>query len=113
MLCVQELERQTDPLIIIGHQGILRVLYSYLTGKPREQAPSVPIPLHTVVKLTPQVYTCTEERFPLSSTTGRPRTLSKAVSVDGASAAPEPEPEPESESEPEELTEQELNAPSC
>ena len=39
MLCVQELERQTDPLIIIGHQGILRVLYSYLTGKPREEAP--------------------------------------------------------------------------
>jgi len=110
MLCVQELERQTDPLIIIGHQGILRVLYSYLTGKPREQAPSVPIPLHTVVKLTPQVYTCTEERFPLSST-GMPRTLSKAVSVDGASAAPEPDPEPDSE--PDELTEQELNAPSC
>ena len=102
MLCVQELERQTDPLIIIGHQGILRVLYSYLTGKPREQAPSVPIPLHTVVKLTPQVYTCTEERFPLSST-GRPRTLSRAVSVDGASAAPEPEPEakPEPGSQPE------------
>ena len=112
MLCVQELERQTDPLIIIGHQGILRVLYSYLTGKPREQAPSVPIPLHTVVKLTPQVYTCTEERFPLSGVDlGQLRTLSKAVSVDGASAAPEPE--PEAEAEPGELTEQELNAPSC
>ena len=99
---IHELERQTDPLLIIGHQGILRVLYSYLTGTPREQAPNVPIPLHTVVKLTPQVYTCTEERFPLSS----------LAPQDGSDAAAPETPGAEGMFQME-LNADEMNAPSC
>lgn len=102
---VHELERQTDPLLIIGHQGILRVIYAYLIGAPREEAPNVPIPLHTVVKLTPQVYSCTEERFPLSSVTPSAEPISR-------SPEPEPEPEPVVEKQ-QELGEEEMNAPSC
>lgn len=103
---VHELERQTDPLLIIGHQGILRVIYAYLTGAPREEAPNVPIPLHTVVKLTPQVYSCMEERFPLSSV----RPSAEPISTDS-------EPEPASagwgDQQQGELAEDEKNAPSC
>eukprot|EP00301_Raphidiophrys_heterophryoidea_P027957 c9911_g1_i2.p1 GENE.c9911_g1_i2~~c9911_g1_i2.p1 ORF type:complete len:304 (+),score=52.60 c9911_g1_i2:289-1200(+) len=62
---VHEMERITEPLLIIGHQAILRVLYCYFMGLPREKAPSVPFPLHTVVKLSLDTYTCHCEHFPL------------------------------------------------
>lgn len=62
---VQELERQEDPVLIIAHQGIHRMLYSYFKGLPREKAPFVSIPLNTVIKLTPGPYDCEEERITL------------------------------------------------
>lgn len=55
----------------VGHQGILRLLYAYLTGIPREEAPLLPIPLHTLVKLTPHVYSCEHACTP------RPRKLTR------------------------------------
>ena len=35
----------------MGHQGVLRLIYAYLVGRPREEAPSLSIPLNTVIKL--------------------------------------------------------------
>lgn len=55
-----EMLRQTGPLLVVGHQAILRILYGYLTGKRPEDCPDLPIPLHTVIQLTPQAYS-TEE----------------------------------------------------
>jgi broad specificity phosphatase PhoE len=55
-----ELERQRDPVLIVGHQGILRILYAYFTGKNRNEAPFMPIPLNTVIKLVPGTYSCEE-----------------------------------------------------
>lgn len=60
---VMELERQRDPVLVVGHQGILRIIYCYFKGMNREEAPFVPIPLNTVIKLVPGTYTCEEERF--------------------------------------------------
>mmetsp|Transcript_17631 Transcript_17631/g.21405 ORF Transcript_17631/g.21405 Transcript_17631/m.21405 type:complete len:546 (+) Transcript_17631:288-1925(+) len=62
---VHEIERLRDPVLIIGHQGILRILYSYFMGYTREDAPFVSIPLNTVIKLTPIAYMCEEERIQL------------------------------------------------
>eukprot|EP00939_MAST-03C_sp_MAST-3C-sp1_P001589 g1589.t1 len=62
---VLELERQEDPVLIIAHQGIHRMLYAYFKGMPRKDAPFVSIPLNTVIKLTPGAYTCDEERMQL------------------------------------------------
>ena len=62
---VMELERQRDPVLIVGHQGILRILYAYFTGRNRDEAPFVPIPLNTVIKLVPGTYSCEEQRFKL------------------------------------------------
>ena len=59
---IQEVERTQDPLLIVGHQGILRIIYAYFMDMPREQAPFVKIPLNTVIKLTPATYDCKEER---------------------------------------------------
>jgi len=66
---VHEMERHREPLLIIAHQGILRLIYAYYLGLPRERAPYVSIPIHTVIKLTPLVYECREERFELLKTT--------------------------------------------
>ena len=62
---VLELERQEDPVLIVAHQGIHRMLYAYFKGMAREEAPFVSIPLNTVIKLTPGAYTCEEERIVL------------------------------------------------
>jgi len=65
---LHEMERHREPLLIIAHQGILRILYAFYMGLPRERAPYVSIPIHTVIKLTPSVYDCKEERFELLKT---------------------------------------------
>ena len=57
-----ELERQRTPVLVVAHQAILRALYGYLTGHPREEVPHIDIPMHTVIALTPRAYGCDEER---------------------------------------------------
>ncbi|MCA9573371.1 MAG: histidine phosphatase family protein, partial [Myxococcales bacterium] len=63
---IGDLERVTEPLVIVGHQAILRVLYGYLTDKPLQEIPHLSIPLHTVIELTPIAYGALEERVPLT-----------------------------------------------
>ena len=57
-----EMERTREPILIVGHQGILRILYAYFMGLSREEAPYISIPLNHVIKLTPHAYGCQEER---------------------------------------------------
>jgi len=49
---MHELESYKEPILIIAHQAVLRVIYSYLMDLPRELAPRESIPLHTVIKVT-------------------------------------------------------------
>ncbi|KAI8622212.1 histidine phosphatase superfamily [Chytriomyces sp. MP71] len=61
-----ELERHHEknhPILIIGHQAVLRALYAYFMNLSHEELPYVKIPLHTVIKLTFKAYGCLEERF--------------------------------------------------
>jgi broad specificity phosphatase PhoE len=60
-----EAERQRTPVLIIGHQAVLRALYSYFQGLPVDRTPYVSIPLHTVVELNPKAYGCEERRIDL------------------------------------------------
>merc|ERR1712038_1696057 len=55
------MERTREPLLIIGHQGILRILYAYFMGLSREEAPYISIPLNHVIILTPHAYGCDKE----------------------------------------------------
>lgn len=64
---VLDIERTREPILIVGHQGIHRLLYSYFMGLPRDQAPYVSIPLNTVIELTPNAYGCVEKRYVLLS----------------------------------------------
>ena len=62
---IVELEGLRSPVLIVGHQAVLRALYGYLMGKPQEECPYLHIPLHTVIQLTPTESGYDEERFPL------------------------------------------------
>jgi len=57
-----EIERLREPLVIIAHQAILRVLYSYFLGLPREECIGVSIPLNTVIQINPTANGCEETR---------------------------------------------------
>jgi broad specificity phosphatase PhoE len=59
----QEMERTREPVLIIGHQGILRILYAYFMGLDRNEAPYISIPLNNIIELTPHAYGCHEKRF--------------------------------------------------
>lgn len=59
---ILELERQTTPTLIVGHQAVLRTLYAYLVGDPIERCPHLTLPLHTLIELTPNAYGCDEKR---------------------------------------------------
>lgn len=59
----QEMERTREPVLIVAHQGILRILYAYFMGLDRKEAPYVSIPLNNVIELTPHAYGCHEKRF--------------------------------------------------
>lgn len=60
-----QLERQRQPVLLIGHQAVLRAIYAYLMDRPPNECPRLEIPLHTVIQLTPTAYGCKEERFAL------------------------------------------------
>ena len=51
-----EMERHQEPLLIVGHQGILRIIYAFYMGLSRAEAPYVSIPLNTVYEMTPSAY---------------------------------------------------------
>jgi broad specificity phosphatase PhoE len=53
-----EMERHREPLLIIGHQGILRIIYAFYMGLSRAEAPYVSIHLNTVYEMVPTAYHC-------------------------------------------------------
>lgn len=62
---IVELERQRAPVLVIAHQAVVRALYGYLMGRPQEECPYLPVPLHTVIALTPTAYGYEERRHQL------------------------------------------------
>jgi broad specificity phosphatase PhoE/predicted kinase len=60
-----ELERYRTPVLVICHRAVARALYAYFLQLPPAKTPHLPIPLHTVIQLTPTAYGCEEERVEL------------------------------------------------
>jgi broad specificity phosphatase PhoE len=65
-LVVIELERTRRPVLVIAHNAVIRALYAYFVGVPRERCPHLDIPLHTLIELRTHAYGCAETRTPLS-----------------------------------------------
>ena len=55
---VQEIERHRESLLIVGHQGVLRMIYAFYSGINREDAPHQELKLNHVTVLTPHAYGC-------------------------------------------------------
>lgn len=65
---IMEMERHREPLLIVGHQGILRIIYAFYMGLSRAAAPYVSVPLNCVLQLVPSAFSCEEKvRIPFSS----------------------------------------------
>jgi len=60
-----ELERYRTPVLVIAHRAVLRALAGYFRQVPRAEVPFLPMPLHTLIQLTPTAYGCEEERVDL------------------------------------------------
>lgn len=70
-----EIERQRSPVLVVAHQAVLRALYAYFTDHEPEHCTTLPIPLHTVIRLEPNAYGCAEVRTPLAPSPESPPTL--------------------------------------
>lgn len=67
---ILELERQQHPVLIVGHQAVLRALLAYFTDRPRADVPHLKMPLHTIQRLYPQAYGCAQTEIPLGPKVG-------------------------------------------
>jgi len=65
-----ELERQTEPVMLVAHQAVLRALFGYFTGAERDAVPHLRIPLHTVLELIPRAYGCEVRKHRLGPRVG-------------------------------------------
>lgn len=63
---IVELERERRPVLVVAHQAVQRALYAYLMDRAPREVPYLPIPLHSVIRLTPITYGCEEERVALA-----------------------------------------------
>lgn len=67
---IVELERVKQPIVVISHNAVLRCLYGYFAVLKIESISEIEIPLHTVIKITPQTYGYQEEIFSFNTETG-------------------------------------------
>jgi broad specificity phosphatase PhoE len=74
--CIQEMESYAEPLLIVSHQAILRLIFAYLTGVDREKAPLMLDAIHQNV-----VYQIDLDASSESHITGDAETLPKFVKV--------------------------------
>jgi len=56
------IEKSKDPVIVVGHQAVIRCLYGYFTQVPVTQVPYQDVPLASVIKIIPGAYYNSEQR---------------------------------------------------
>jgi hypothetical protein len=54
-----------QPVLVICHQAVMRVLLAYFIQAPQSQCPHIDCPLHQVVQLTPGPYECLRSDYNL------------------------------------------------
>ena len=53
---VHEIERHRESLLIVGHQGVLRMLLAFYNFLPRDKAPHLELKLNHVTTLRPTAH---------------------------------------------------------
>lgn len=59
------IEKTKEPIIIVAHKGVIRCLYAYFCNNDTEEIPQLEIPLHTVIKLIPDIDCVHDHRYKL------------------------------------------------
>ena len=62
---ILELENSETPILVISHNAITRVIYAYLMEMDPKNIPHFDIPLHTLIKLSPNASGYLEEKIKL------------------------------------------------
>ena len=62
---ILELERATEPVLVVAHNAVIRAIFAYYTGESQERCPFIEVPLHTVFKLSPRAYFVEVEKIEL------------------------------------------------
>lgn len=84
-----EVERESESVCIVGHQAILRVLYSYFMQVPRDEMPELQMPLHTLIELEPRPDgTMVERRYKIDIETTDDEKLFESVSIVASPGSP-------------------------
>jgi len=65
-----EIERIREPVIVVGHQGMLRCLYGYFAEVPLDKIPILDIPMNTIIKFIPEPYGFCEVRYHIDPESG-------------------------------------------
>lgn len=63
---IMDVESSNSPILIIAHQAIIRVIYSYFMNIKNKEMPELEVPLHCIIELTPQSHNFKEKRTYLS-----------------------------------------------
>lgn len=58
-----EIEKQSNTLLIVSHESVLRCLYAYFLDLPAEEIPYLRMPLHTLIRIETRTYGCKEKRM--------------------------------------------------
>ena len=64
---IMELERLRRPVVVVAHQAVLRAIYAYFCDMQPEECPFLEVPLHTLIRLTPNEDGFEETRVPLGA----------------------------------------------
>jgi broad specificity phosphatase PhoE len=81
---------ETGPVLLVAHNAVIRVIYGYMTGATSEHIPRIPIPLHTLIQLTPLPFAGPDSVSPgaqVSSGSGAPAScgyVETRISMEGA-----------------------------
>lgn len=77
-------------MFVIGHLAIIRCISAYFFNVDLRNLPYIPVPLHIIIKHTPESYTFTEEYVKICLATGRILEITRApkkkfsVDLDGS-----------------------------
>ena len=74
---IYDIENCDKPILIVAHQAVLRVIYSYFMNIDNTDMTSLDIPLNTIIRLEPYSYQYKEERKTLFN----PITIEKEFSI--------------------------------
>jgi broad specificity phosphatase PhoE len=53
---VHELERTRDPVVLVGHQGVIRILLAYFQGVERSESIYLKVPLNVINAVKPHAF---------------------------------------------------------